>query len=317
MPSRFWGASGNGLLPGFQRGAAAAAGYRYVKVGMTSKHGDPTFSLSRLEAYTALGGADVLAGSGATVTASSTLAGTNVSNLTDGNDTTYWASSSGAVTAEIVIDWGSVQPEIVEIGLRPRLDANYTQFPLDGDVSFSSDGVSYSGGWSFVKTGLDGAATSTMIRTRNTSLLVPGAAGARRIWGIKFNVIGGGQTIPHCNKIELRASIGGATYVTGGTGFSATRFSTSFNPNAAATGVGNFAMLTVTLGYWFYDFGEGNEKAKPAQLMLKATGTDPTRMPSDFDLIYRDGNGGPITVQQNFTSPAAWSANEERTFTVS
>lgn len=303
-------------------GAAGSAGVttlrRYLRIRLTGNHGDPNaFRLCELTCHETVGGADVLASSGATITATSTFAGTSLSNLTDGNATTVWASTANS-TQDIIIDWGAgAGKEIKEIGLR-AIDGGgiVGQAPFSGNTAYSADNSSYTTDWSwpaFMLEQFSSGTTFPLQKVRRTSLF-PSTGSSHRIWGIKWNTSSANP--PEIAQLEMRDSLGGANRCTGGKALCSVYFNSSFPPSLAFDGSSSqWAATSIARSYLGYDHLEGSEKAKPAQLMIKASGLS-TRAPTDFDLWYQDGVGGTITVQQNFTTPATWTASEVRTFTV-
>lgn len=285
--------------------------YGWHRFHMTAaQEGGGVVALARLEAYTAVGGADQLAGSGATITASSTFGGFPVSNLTDGSDATAWAASS--TDAYIQIAW-LVAKNIREWGWKGRTDF-FGQAPRDGRIWGSKNGVDWLIVWTYEAIAFRHVGTTyNLIKMRNPDY-VPSTTPNRRLWGLKFNTVG--SSPPHIKKAELRNSAGGANICTGGNALACRQFDGSYDPEFGWDGTSSFATPSTTNGYLWYDFGEGNEKGLPAEIMLQDFASFPTRMPLTFDLVYRDWNGGPITVQQSFTTPNTWTANEIRTFAI-
>lgn len=301
----------------FASGGGVGTTHRYLRITMTTNQSsDATaFALAQLTCHETVGGADVLAGSGATITASSTTGSNTTANLVDGSDSTFWATG-GAGTATFIIDWGAGNgKDICEIGFKGRNDGVYQQTPYEGSVAYSADNSTYTSDWSFPAMMLEQFTSGTTLplqRIRRTSLFPSGTN--RRLWGIKCNA--SSASFFELAQLELRATSGGANMCTGGKAVSHTLFSTDFSPALAFDGVSSqWASASISRGYLGYDFGNGNEKAKPAQIAIKASAI-PSRCPTDFDLWYQDGVGGTITVQQNFTSPATWTSGEVRTFTV-
>lgn len=291
---------------------------RFLRIQLTGNHGDVNaFAASQLTCHQTVGGPDVLAGSGATITATSTLGGTSLSNLTDSNDSTIWASTTAA-TQNIVIDWGAgAGKDIPEIGFKGRNDSSaYGQSPFSGNTGYSSDNSSYTTDWSWPAFMLEQFASGTTLalqKIRRTSLF-PSTGSNHRIWGIKWNASSANP--PELAQLELRASLGGASICTGGKAVSSIFFNNGFSPSKAFDGVSSqWAAVSIAHSYLGYDFLEGNEKPKPAQIAIKASSI-PSRAPTDFDLWYQDGVGGAITIQQNFTTPATWAAGETRLWTV-
>jgi hypothetical protein len=299
--------------------SGAADPRRYTRIRITDCQitGAGTYSLSQLACYETVGGSDVLAGSGATITATSTFSTNTTANLVDGNDATYWASNAGG-TQDLIIDWGAGNgKEIKEIGMKPRTDGLYTQFPFSGSVDYSSDNVTYTNDWNwpFLPVHFNSGGSANLLRVRRPALF-PSTSPNRRIWGIKVNTTSASP--PEFGQFEIRSTVGGSQIAVLGSGtpLSYTPFGNGFYPLKGFDGTGNqFPFSSTTRGYLLFDFGEGNEKAKPAQLAIKASGI-PSRAPSDFDLVYIDGLGATPTVQQNFTTPATWTSSEVRTFTV-
>jgi hypothetical protein len=75
-------------------------------------------------------------------------------------------------------------------------------------------------------------------------------------------------------------------------------------------------VASTTTDHMIYDYGDGNEKAKPAEIAITCTGGGTAAYaPTDFDLVYSD-DGAIWTVQQHYTSPATWTDALQRTFSV-
>lgn len=290
---------------------------RYLRVRITAPihPSAAVYAVSELTCHETVGGSDVLAGSGATITATSTTGTNTTAKLVDADTSTFWAST-GTGTQDLVIDWGAgAGKNICEIGLRGRNDSSWQQSPGTVAVAYSADNSTYTTDWSipFITMQLDlGGLPFTLQKFRRTSLF-PATSPNHRIWGVRWNACQSG-TLPEINKIEMHATVGGSTINTGGTPLACIFFNTGNFPSWAFTGT-DFAMVDLSHGVIAYDFGEGNEKVKPAEITLKASSI-PNRAPTDFDLVYMDGLGGTVNVQQNFTSPATWTGGLTRTFTV-
>jgi hypothetical protein len=291
---------------------------RYTRIRITAAQASSAgvYSVSQLTCHTTVGGSDILAGSGATVTASSTFSGQPVSNVYDASDSTFWASNTTG-TQDIVIDWGSGNGKnICEIGIKGRNDTSFFQSPLTMNVSYSSDNSTYTSDWDIPLIALKMSGTGTLLslqKFRRTSLF-PSTSPNRRLWGIRATAASASPI--ELAKVELRATVGGATICTGGDALGSASFDNSFIPTVAFDGsTGQYPWAATSGKYLIYDFGEGNEKAKPAQIAIKASSI-PSRCPTGFDLIYQDGLGGAVTVQQSFTTAATWTSGEVRTFTV-
>jgi hypothetical protein len=310
---------GVGLIAAARRRSGSVTTRRYTRIRITGAQisSATAYCISELTCHTTVGGADVLAGSGATITATSTFSTNTVANLTDGTDSTYWASNAVG-TQDLVIDWGSGNGKnICEIGIRGRNDStNFLLSPKVVDVAYSSDNVSYTSDWSIplIAQKMNAAGTLLSLQKFRRTSLFPSTSPNRRIWGIKANASSASPT--EFAKVELRATIGGSTICTGGDALGSASFDNTFIPDVAFTGTpGQYPFSSSSSKYILYDFGEGNEQAKPAQIALKASSI-PSRCPTDFDLVYADGLGGTLTVQQNFTTAATWTSGEVRTFTV-
>jgi hypothetical protein len=288
---------------------------RYLRLRMTTSmgNGGSLYALSELQCYTAVGGADVLATSGAILSATSNFSGGNpLSNLLDGNTSTWWASAIGG-TQDIIIDWGAnAGKNICEIGIKPRTDGNWAQCFEAGSVAYSADNITYTTDWSIPFLPISSFSYPFMKMRRPS--LIPNTGSLHRFWGIKHNAPAT-STPAEIGKLELRATIGGAQMATGGFGYARIPFNSGFNPDVGFSGSGNqFAWSGAwSEGYLFYDFGEGNEKAQPAQLAIRASGI-PSRCSTNFDLYYMDGLGQNPTFVENFTTPGTWTGSEVRTF---
>jgi hypothetical protein len=289
---------------------------RYLRIQMTndqSNGGAGIYALSELQCYTDVGGADVLAGSGATLSATSNFSGGNpLSNLLDGNTATWWASASGG-TQNIFIDWGAnLGKNICEIGIKPRVDGNWGQAPSAGSVAYSADNVTYTTDWAWPFLPIS-AFTYPFLKMRRPAL-IPNTGSLHRFWGIRTNTPATSTPV-EIGKLELRATLGGAQMATGGVGYAQAPFNSGFSPDVGFSGSGNqFAWAGAwSHGFLFYDFGEGNEKAQPAQLAVRASGI-PSRCLTSFDLYYMDGLGQNPTFVENFTSPGTWTGSEVRLF---
>jgi hypothetical protein len=303
-----------------QGGVPIGTARRYLKIDLTdvssatvNDTGVP-YGIVELTLHETVGGPDVLAGSGATITASSTTGAQTTALLVDGNAATYWGSSSG-VPQTLTIDWGAgLGKEIKEIGIRPRNDGNFQQMPSNGSVSYGPDNVSYTLDWNWPALfhTFTGGGVYGLMKTRRPPL-IPNTGSNRRIWGIKGNACSAG--FAETGKIELRATVGGSQIATGGgTALALSSWRSDFPPDLAFTGVGNqMDYASLARSYVAWDFGEGNEIAIPAQIALKASAI-PSRCYTDFDLFYMPGNGQAPVVARNFTTPATWASGEVRTF---
>ena len=291
---------------------------RYLKLTFTDTHASGgVYAIAQLTLHETVGGPDVLAGSGATITASSVFSSptNDPDKVADGNNSTWWASGSGG-TQTLKIDWGAAAgKEIKEIGIKARNDGSFQQQPLVGSVAYSANDSSYTTDWNFpfLAMTFTGAGAYGLMKSRLPSL-IPSTAPNHRIWGIKGNACPAGFL--EFGKVELRATLGGSTLCTGGgTPLMVTSWRSDFPPSNAFDGVANQAVLATNFarGYSMWDFLEGNEIPIPAQVALKASAI-PSRCYTDFDLFYMDGlDQTPVTVR-NFTTPATWSASEVRTF---
>lgn len=303
-------------------GAGVGTTRRYLRIRITDSQvgGTSPYAISQLTCHETVGGADVLTGSGATITTtnqSGSEPGSTPAKMVDGNDATYYASGSSPGTVDLVIDWGALAGKnICEVGIKGRTDSSHGQSPYSLAFAYSADNVTYTSDWSapaFMLEQFVSGTTLPLQKIRRTSLF-PSTGSNHRIWGIKWN--SSSAAPPELAQLELRATLGGANMCSGGKAVCSVFFSSAFPPNLAFDGTSSqCAMTTIAKSYLGYDFLESNEKVKPAQIAIKASGI-PSRAPTDFDLWYQDGVGGAITVQQNFTTPATWSGAEVRTFTV-
>lgn len=295
----------------------------FVRMTLTQSNDQTNFSLSQLTAHTALGGADILQGSGAAVTATSVFDPTNhpPSHLIDGNDATYCATGGSAGVKDFMVDLtGITTMPIVEVGLKPRTDGLYGQFPASVQIGHGPDTSTFNLDWtcSHLPVHFNSGGSANLLKIRAPAD-APATAPNHRFWGIRSNAA---AATPHeFGKLELRATLGGAQMMVATAGQMAlarTPFNTGFPPIVGADGSLNqfaFGFSFSTGGLWLWDFGEGNEKPKPAQIALRASGI-PSRCMTDFDLFYLDALGQAPTVQQNFTTPATWAGSEVRLFTV-
>lgn len=101
------------------------------------------WAFSELEFYETIGGAKVTP---ASMAASSTASGQPASNLIDGNDTTYWASTVVSKNNVFVAATFSTPRKIAQIGLRARNDAGAPadigrQMPKEIRVEYKVGGV--------------------------------------------------------------------------------------------------------------------------------------------------------------------------------
>jgi hypothetical protein len=204
---------------------------RYLRLRMTTSmgNGGSLYALSELQCYTAVGGADVLATSGAILSATSNFSGGNpLSNLLDGNTSTWWASAVGG-TQDIIIDWGAnAGKNICEIGIKPRTDGNWAQCFEAGSVAYSADNITYTTDWSIPFLPISSFSYPFMKMRRPS--LIPNTGSLHRFWGIKHNAPAT-STPAEIGKLELRATIGGAQMATGGFGYARIPFNSGFNPD--------------------------------------------------------------------------------------
>lgn len=304
---------GGGLIRAGAGAPGAAVAPLFTQLRITANDGGTAgpYSIAQLTMHEVVGGPDVLAGSGATITATSTNSGV-IGNLTDGNDGTFFATNGG--TQDITVAW-LVGKNIVEVGIKSRNDGgNYGQTPYSGSIRTSPDNAVYTTAWSFGALPIAFVDPVYALMKMRNPALIPNTGTNRRIWGIRVNNAGASPF--EIGKLELRATVGGAQMATGGTAMAIMPFNSGFSPDRIFTGTGNqfpWAGSQPLLG--LYDFLEGNEKAKPAQLMIQASGIS-ARCLTDFDLVYCVGIGQSPVVVQNFTSPATWGASEQRTFLV-
>lgn len=291
---------------------------QYLKLSFTDTHTiGGVYAIAQLTLHETVGGPDVLAGSGAIITASSVFSSptNDASKVADGNDSTWWASATGG-TQTLTINWGAnAGKNIKEIGIKARNDSSFQQMPLVGSVSYGPDGVAYTLDWNFpfLAITFTGAGVFGLMKSRRSSL-IPSTAPNHRIWGIKGNACPAGFL--EFGKVELRATLGGATLCTGaGTPLAVTPWRSDFPPSNAFDGIANQAVYRqdFSRAYAMWDFLEGNEIPIPAQVALKASAI-PSRCYTDFDLFYMDGiDQSPVSVR-NFTTPATWAASEIRLF---
>lgn len=291
---------------------------RYLRFQMATAHASGgLYTLSQLAAYETLGGPDVLAGSGAVITASSLFDAVshNTDKLVDGNDSTWCATGAGG-TQHFKIDWGlNAGRNIKALGLKCRTDNSFQQFPLSGTVAYSADDATYTTDWTYPMLPISWPASGTFpLIVMPNPTLIPSVAPNHRIWGINANAAG---AIPEFAKLEMRATLGGAQLcVAGGNNLALSNspFNTGFYPMKGFDGAGSqMALGAIPQAHMFFDFGEGDEIPIPAQLALTASGI-PSRCFTDFDLFYVDALGQAPTDVRNFTTPATWTGGETRLF---
>lgn len=310
--------SGTGALAAIADNVAVSRRYLRIRITAGQAGASNPYAFSQLTCHETVGGADVLTGSGATITTTNQSGSEPLSNpakLVDGNDATYYASNGTPGTVDLVIDWGAgAGKNIAEVGVKGRNDGSALQTPYSFEFAYSADNITFTTDWSAPAFMLEQYVSGTIFplqKMRRTSLF-PATSPNRRIWGIRWNA--SPASFAELAQLELRATVGGAS-MTGGKAVCSAFFSTAFPPNLAFDGTSSqWAATSIAKSYLGRDFLEGNEKAKPAQIAIKASGI-PSRAPTDFDLWYQDGVGGAVTIVQNFTTPATWTAGEVRTFT--
>lgn len=285
--------------------------YRYWRTKFSNCMSN-VYTVAELTMAIALGGSNQC--SGGTGLASSGTIGSAL----DANTSTFWSSSTTGNYEYIGYDFGSgVTKQIIEISLLSRQDNTpfFQQWPRTIMVEAGSDGINWLPIWTVnnsLQTYTDGAYVC-----RNPAAISPGST--HRWWGIRPTTFQSG-TVFGLREVEFRASLGGADLTTGGAGGSIYPFDqTTFGGKgydsttaeySSASGQGANDVLA-------YDYGNGNEKAAPAQIALTARGNtgfnEQNQAPTAFDLVYSD-DGFTWSLQEAFTTPATWTGTEQRLF---
>lgn len=285
------------------------AKHRYWRVYFTATPGGNYFALANLVAndidQTGYLPASVL--TGATLTASSTQSGFPVSNLLDGDDTTYWRSASGDNQGEwIDIDFG---------GSPKFLDRLYGTYP-EGDVTITPYGVKllYSddaSAWTEVmqwagteSTGFAGSAFDWHIPRKE-------ALGLGQEWWVEFTTEYGAGEL-HVADLVIYENAADVTPFTG------------WNSTASTGGddgthiYDNLLDGNSSTEWWVaYEnssayFNMGFPRRTIRKISVTA-GADPTKAPQRIR-VKTKGTSYIEEETMGFFCPA-WSANETRTFT--
>lgn len=116
------------------------AAHRYWRISFNAQNGSATPSAAELQFRDTVGGPHV---AGTTTVSSSWNATTNpVSNLFDGDISTWWACNSGA-SSWLKIDYGGTPKDIVEFMWTARNDSGNTQSPSSWVMEYSDDNVTW------------------------------------------------------------------------------------------------------------------------------------------------------------------------------
>lgn len=318
-----WSVTASGWVVGtsktFTKPSAAAHRYWRIRPFKAFNGGTSGFGIAEVEMKETVGGSDAT-GSG-TASARTTFSGTSAANAFDNSSSTIYSHNTTAFESDwLQYDFGSgVTKTIVEVTLLPRNDISWGQAPTSAYVESSPDAVNFLERFRFTSNA--GSPGYTMRAIAPASLpSVP--VGKHRFWGIQADAVQSGGLAFGVAEMELRATVGGATITTGGRGGAAKQPFTTTNTNGGSAAFdanisteysSNGTTLPDVLAY---DFDFGNEKSPPAQIKITArSGTNNTQSPTSFDLVYSD-DGQNWSVQQSFTSPATWAANEARFFNV-
>jgi hypothetical protein len=241
-------------------------------------------------------------------------------NLIDGNAGTFEYNTSTAWWQRNYVDFGAGNlKDISEIRMLPR-SGNPEQWQAGMDVFYGSDGDSWLSKWS---TG--GANGGTIVFTndqtysviRNPAKILPLSGGRHRYWGLKVNAVNGGG-IHGVREIGFRPIAAGATNTTGGVGKSLCSFNTgtkaplAFDGNTGTEYASAFGTDIIA-----YDYGDGNEVAKPAEIAVTARGGGlaASQSMTNFDLVYSD-DGFTWSVQQAGFTASGWTDGQTKTFAV-
>ncbi len=189
--------------------------------------------------------------SGATLSASSTEGGSSLSNLTDGNASTYWRANGTTEPHYIQIDFGSAQT-VDQWDLTTRNDSGYAN---DAATILRVEGSANASDWTTVRAITRGSgawAQGVLYRFG-----MPGAAA--RYW--RFTSYSTTRGYFSMGEWEMRATAGGSNVVGSGTGTASSSFAPSTNgPGIVFDGVGlgsNYWVSATNSGtHWLqYDFG--------------------------------------------------------------
>jgi hypothetical protein len=281
--------------------------YRYYSLRM-SDPGSTVNSLAELILAGSAGGSNLITSASMV----DILSNSGESALVDGNSSTFAFTASNGSYERIIVDFGvGNEQNVKEIRLLPRQDGTYYQWARTYDILGSDDKSSWVPIWTANK--VLNSATSNYTTFRNAQY-VTDTSPNHRLWGIVVTSAQGAGLWG--GKVQFRSTVGGARNTTGGIALGYNPYSTANLPlygfDASANEYAS-ASLPDTLAY---DYGLGNEIAKPAQIALTARGSGlQSQTPTAFDLVWSD-DGSTWTVQQSFTTPATWTSGETRLFTV-
>jgi hypothetical protein len=257
-------------------------------------------SLSLLEMYTSVGGANQC--TGGTATASSEFAGCQASNAFDGNSATVWSNATDtSIPAWIQYEFATSK-DIVAIKMTPN-----TTYPDQSPLAFL---LQYWDGAGWV-TAID-VTTTMWTAAESKNFFVTYAAKSK--WRVNITNVANASDITALALLEMYITVGGANQLTGGA-INASSVDATYPVETAPYWVldANTATLWVndgTLPCWIdYSF---SGPVEIVSFKMQADADDPTTAPEDFSLQYWDGSGW-VTAWSK-TGESAWSAGEIRTY---
>jgi hypothetical protein len=285
--------------------------HRYWRVYVTAANAGGYVSCMELYLRTSIGGANVA--TGGTASASSVGFGWAASGAFDGSTGgTGWHSGNNTLptTPEwIQYDLGAGNDkDIVEFAWAARSTYEAEQTPRDFQLQYSDNGTS----WTTLYTRTEESGwTPSETRSWSSSTTTPAL---KEAWRLRTTAQA--NAVPGVAELAMYTVIGGTNQCTGGTPAASSEYSW---PNTAYYGFdANNSTLwdaRATSPQWLrYRFASAKNIVQ--YKITAGAGLNAGDAPTAFTLEYSDGSGGWV-VADTRSGLAAWTANEQRTFTFS
>jgi hypothetical protein len=257
------------------------------------------FSLAEIEMRASVGGADQC--TGGTASASGTGNSNGPANGFDNSNATIWQSGNGTMPQWIQYTFASLV-SVEELMLRSTSSAGDS--PKDFQLQY-----------------FDGAAWQTYMTVTGTlwnasqsrTFPAPGNKVATDNWRLNVTAVQNSGSFASIAEIALRSTSGGANQATGGTAFAQSvntsqgTIAGAFDGNNATKWQASNGTLPQWIGYAL------TSDLSIVEVAITAPATNVGDTPTA--ITVQRHNGSTWEDVWNFTTPATWTANEQRVFT--
>lgn len=289
------------------------AAHRYWRAYFTASNGTNVVAFAELILRTQAGGASVATGGTAMASSNNDTSAHYMTNAFDGNVSTKWASvDSQPMPQWLGYDFGpGNEKDIVEFSIQGRNDQWVYQGPKDFSLQYSDDGVRW-----FPVRYVTGELNWQSSEIRSWSVPAESAHVAHRHWRLLLRANNSdANNNAAIAEIQLRETLGGANFATGGTASASSQWDGNYS--AAQAFDGNTGNPWHTAGgqgpgSWIaYDLGAGVAKDVEQVALRARSDSSSLHAPKDFDVQWSD-DGATWTTKFVVSGVTGWAQGEQR-----